>query len=415
MKEYVISEMGKMTKNITLEDYKDECLFKTPADVHEFVRECGYRSGIVNNASSTYHYQESKEAYLLTVIRPTYACMERDLPKFKEGVDRILEGIAGNDELTDIQKAMLIHDRLIIQCKYDDADINEKMATDAHSGWGALVDHDAVCSGYASAYCYLLEQVGIKSEFCPSVELDHVWNIVYIDDVPYHVDVTWDDMSTYSKGYVSHENFLVSSDKLYETHIANDYPTYPKEKKFDHYFWQDSKAEFQLFNGSVYYIDNDKETLNEWQGEDSVTLLKIKDTWGRYDKKGFNYSTLTNDGERLLYSLSDAIYAYDTDSGVSEVVYQPVELDQVENGSIYGFEYSEGEYLCDISDMPLLACEIEAIEHTLTAQTAWKYGMIGVATIVFMFVAVNIRKRKQKRKLRRKNNEETDIGRIEEV
>ena len=37
MKEYVISEMGKMTKNITLEDYKEECLFKTPADVHEFV------------------------------------------------------------------------------------------------------------------------------------------------------------------------------------------------------------------------------------------------------------------------------------------------------------------------------------------------------------------------------------------
>ena len=112
-----------------------------------------------------------------------------------------------------------------------------------------MLKHKAVCGGYADAYSYLMNKIGIKTEYVGSEELDHGWNIVVINNKPYYVDVTWDDCHM---NYIEHDNFLRSYDGFVKTgHTASDYSlsynrTPINDTTYDEYYWQDSYSEFLL-------------------------------------------------------------------------------------------------------------------------------------------------------------------------
>ncbi len=187
-----------------------------------------------------------------------------------------------SDRISDVKKALILHDRLAIKCEYDlelaaaeeekDNEENEDVvpAWDAgFTAYGALVEGSAVCQGYTEAYEYLLEQVGIKSEQCSSNLLNHVWNIVYINGIAYHVDVTWDDPvfededgNPISKpaDYIKHNNFLLSSEALFSNgHNKDnhyDYNFTPNNTTYDDYFWKGYHSESFIIGNDVYYFDN---------------------------------------------------------------------------------------------------------------------------------------------------------------
>ena len=264
-------------------------------------------------------------------------------------VKQILNGIKNNNNLSDVEKALLIHDRLAVLCEYE-----YHNADNQFDMYGALVNGSAVCQGYAEAYDYLLEQVGIESYICSSDALYHAWNIIYIDDEPYHVDVTWDDYAWQSGergavGVVVHDNFLRSSEGIYSTgHEADDYDTSPSDTTYDNYFWQNSETAFQLIGNEIYYIDNNAATLNCYS--DNSELCSVVDEWkmNAYSYWG-NNARLSSNGSSLFYSLSNKVYEYNLTSGLSEVIYEP-SLEQYT--CIYGFEYSDGYLVCDINNCP---------------------------------------------------------------
>lgn len=69
---------------------------------------------------------------------------------------------------------------------------------DLRNVYGALVLKKAVCAGYASAFLYLMQQLGIECMYVRgncSGEGRHGWNIVKLEGDYYHVDVTWGDNS----------------------------------------------------------------------------------------------------------------------------------------------------------------------------------------------------------------------------
>jgi len=203
---------------------------------------------------------------------------------FVNTVNKTISGL-NNTSLTDVQKALILHDRLAIICEYDVAAAEAleefKKANEgnsdavapwdaAFSAYGALVEGSAVCQGYAEAYEYLLEKVGIKSELCNSTLLNHVWNIVYINGISYHVDVTWDDPVWVDENgnylskptdYIEHNNFLLSSLALHQNgHNKNnsyDYNFTPSDTTYDNYFWKDCHCEtFLIGNGLYHYNEN---------------------------------------------------------------------------------------------------------------------------------------------------------------
>lgn len=396
LKEYIISEMWDFTEKINTEDqsFDEDALFETTEEMAEFLRQCRYCVDNVGSYQYTFTYYKDICRYRLCDIIPEYNCKPEDMRRMQEEAGKLLEGLS-DDRLSDVQKALLVHDRLIANCEYYyQADGDEEYSV-IHRAYGAIVNKSAVCAGYAKAYRYLLEQLGIRCEYIISKELDHAWNIVYIDDVPYHVDTTWDDLKEDVVGYVKHENFLVSSKKFYERgHEADDYNTLPNSTQYDNYFWVDTISEFQLLDGKIYYIDRDDAVLKVWANGRHRKLCSVADKWKKHEER-LNFSLLANDGEEILYSISDAIYSYNTDTCKSKLVYQPEGMESAEQ-SIYGFTYADGEYICELSDEPPAPADKRRVEKMPETEALNDIAVVILA--VFMGIISTVDKKIRSRK-----------------
>lgn len=112
--------------------------------------------------------------------------------EFEAAAGTIVDGAASQEGAGEKEK--YVHDALIEKADYVlSAPMNQ-------SAYSALVDGDTVCAGYARAFQYLLQQLGIPCYYCTGYSgEEHAWNIVKIDGAYYNADVTWDDTdpSTY--------------------------------------------------------------------------------------------------------------------------------------------------------------------------------------------------------------------------
>lgn len=274
--------------------------------------------------------------------------------KMKENADKLLLGIENNFALSDEYKALLLHDRLCVHSEYpfytDITDVE-------HTAYGALVNGSSVCQGYAMAYMYLLNRVGIRNYYVSSDKLNHAWNIVYIDGKPYHVDVAFDDINWETdkddrnvQGALNHNNFLRSTRGLKsEQHNVNDFDSTPQDTKYDNYYWQNSHSEFQLVGNKIYYIDSKNEALM-CVGKNEA-LASVKDQWvaGENAHWAGNFSRLSSAGGELFFSTSDSIYKYTVTSGETEKIYSPYLHDKF---SIYGLTYQNGKLVYDANTAP---------------------------------------------------------------
>ena len=88
----------------------------------------------------------------------------------------------------DYDREKFVHDQLIERISYNEsADMNQ-------SAYSALVKGQTVCAGYARAFQYIMQQLGIPCYYCTGFAgEDHAWNIVELSDGFYNVDTTWDD------------------------------------------------------------------------------------------------------------------------------------------------------------------------------------------------------------------------------
>lgn len=112
--------------------------------------------------------------------------LESAKASFHENADQILAGaqnLSGNYE-----KEKFVHDALLDRVSYNlGAEMNQ-------SAYSALVNGQTVCAGYARAFQYILQQLGIPCYYCTGYAGEgHAWNIVALDDGYYNVDTTWDD------------------------------------------------------------------------------------------------------------------------------------------------------------------------------------------------------------------------------
>ena len=89
---------------------------------------------------------------------------------------------------TSYEREKYVHDALIEKVDYvASAPMNQ-------SAYSALVNGKTVCAGYARAYQYMMQQLGMPCYYCTGYAGErHAWNIVGLDDGYYNVDATWDD------------------------------------------------------------------------------------------------------------------------------------------------------------------------------------------------------------------------------
>ncbi len=92
-----------------------------------------------------------------------------------------------DENMSDYEKLKFFHDYLVLNTESDDDNPY------ADSVYGALVQKKALCEGFAKAFSYLCNLAGIENMIVTGyTSVDHMWNMVKLEDNWYHVDVGWD-------------------------------------------------------------------------------------------------------------------------------------------------------------------------------------------------------------------------------
>lgn len=292
----------------------------------------------------TSEYKIYSQSNICAFIKAKYiskAKYEASLKEFNENTEYLLRGLK-TSKLSDEDKILLVHDRIAAWCEYDYTNYDRGTITKTdRRAFGVIVNKTAVCAGYARAFNFLIEKLGISSEYVSSEKLNHAWNIVTLNNGKrYHVDVTWDD--TRCVGEVEHDNLLRSTKGIVSTnHNASDFDSSPKDTTYDSYYWQKSEAEIQYFNGALYYVDKTNGNIVKRTNgaEKTVTCVDARwvnsETGGRYI---YCLSKLCSDDSYVYFTTPDSVCSIDARGNV-EKVWSP----DLPNGyGIYGFSLSDG-------------------------------------------------------------------------
>lgn len=130
----------------------------------------------------------------------------------------------GNNTYDNIK---MVHDYLVENIEYDTTLSKENI----YNIYGAMINHEAVCEGYARSFKYLMDSMGIpctlvigKGTNSEGRTENHAWNYVQIDDTWYALDSTWDDPVTMT-GWVSQSSkyryFLKGANDFLKDHIPS--------------------------------------------------------------------------------------------------------------------------------------------------------------------------------------------------
>lgn len=107
--------------------------------------------------------------------------------------------------MTDFEKEIQIIKYLVENVTYDVDELanDSHFINDSYKAYGALVNHKAVCSGYAKAFDLMAKMCGLSTTVVTGEAINsasqngpHAWNQIYLDGEWYNVDVTFEDPIT---------------------------------------------------------------------------------------------------------------------------------------------------------------------------------------------------------------------------
>lgn len=123
--------------------------------------------------------------------------------KIKQATQEILSKASGK---SDYDKILIIHDYLVENVSYEETISKNNI----FNIYGTLVNKESVCEGYAKAFKYLMDQVGVKTIVVIGTATDskgnsqnHAWNYVNLNNEWYAIDATWDDPIIIGGGWLT--------------------------------------------------------------------------------------------------------------------------------------------------------------------------------------------------------------------
>ncbi len=368
-----------------LSAYLAECFeqYSSDIDMTGFVNKYGWdKAKTVDKITKAYYSHPEfffvKNEFLYSVyndkvqsLQFEYVFKKKDLEAARKLLDaeasKIVEGIT--DDMSDIDKALYVHDHIILQCRYDTSKNN-------YSAYNCLVDKSCVCQGYTLAYEYILNNLlGIECTAVYSNSQNHIWNYVKIGDNWYHVDLTQDDIldsyggKSYDRyGCVLHDNFLMSDTRCKESSdlhrnwiIAGDLPA-ASDTSFDNAFWTDVTGALCFNDGSYYYMSYDGKdssgkritTLCRYDlaSRNTKKLTRLKCSW--YVTRSNSSPEVSDYGSRvyttsfscpafvngkIYFNSNKSVYSYNIRTKKLKKIYT---LNKSEDQQIFGLTAAEG-------------------------------------------------------------------------
>ncbi len=147
--------------------------------------------------------------------------------------------------MSDYEKEIAIHDYLVRNVSYDHEaaqknNTDGRMIDEAYNVLGVFIKKRAVCWGIACAFKLLCNACELKSivvigKTNSQRDTNHAWNIVKLDEVAYHVDVTWDIKE---KGDIAFcYDYFNMDDRLLRFDHGWDTSVYPKCEDIDENYY----------------------------------------------------------------------------------------------------------------------------------------------------------------------------------
>lgn len=253
---------------------------------------------------------------------------------FHQKVNEIITGIPVNCN-SQYEIALYLHDYLVDHVTYS-------LEGNHDSAYSALVHGEAACYGYSKAYQYLLTLAGVrartiigKSVDPDGKEIGHAWNQVWIDDICYYTDVTWDDwdftgihayflcsQKMFSKEHVPDINFILPdcSHAINYHEVSSGYGAAnlnkhsKPEEAAQHFVMTSQKGKTAVFSCEIRFDGNFASWLNTWIPDIARNLNLSKSTSFEYYYKDdvyyviltdTNYSKPTEEVTSITLNLSD--------------------------------------------------------------------------------------------------------------
>lgn len=286
----------------------------------------------------------------ITKVKITYKNTLEDakrmIAEYNAKADEIISCTITND-MTDMEKALKLHDYLVLHTKYD---LGHQMNPDSDgiTSYDIICNNAGVCQGYAQAYKDLLRRAGVESIMVSSDDMNHAWNMVKIDDNWYHVDVTWDDPVPDYEGRVKHTYFMMSDETAKtrgEVHYNwNSGGITADDNRYDNMFWSNVSSEIFMYNGKWYYIDNDGvySNYNPQTNTVATDVCLFDGHWKTYgDDTSYwlgSYMSMIVSGDTVYYNTPDLIFSMRLDGSWKQSVQyvNPIQIDDKPEGYVYG-------------------------------------------------------------------------------
>lgn len=227
------------------------------------------------------------------------------------------ECIAGiSSEASDYEKIKYVYEYLINTTDYDAESPNNQNIQ------SALLGHNSVCAGYSKAFQYILHRMGM---FCTYITgkttdgSDHGWNMVRIDGVYYHVDVTWGDPVFVNAGAeetssVMNYNYLCCTDEeIYQTHIPDVEVPLPECTDDSYNYYKRNNLYYESFDYNTIY----NALMNSVWADQPYIVMKFgsREAYDSARYELFENGMLNDAGQYLMevYGASSWNYRYQTD------------------------------------------------------------------------------------------------------
>lgn len=189
------------------------------------------------------------------------AALERK-QEIERAVEELIRSAPDTDD--DYEKVKYVYETLILQTDYD------MTSRENQNIYSVFVGHASVCQGYAKAFQYLLNRLGLECALVQGKVREtgegHAWNLVKADGDFYYVDATWGDISYQSSErragmeseetlpQISYDYLCITTEQLSRTHVLDGTTRMPEcVAAADNYYVREG----------ALFLDYDREQLAE--------------------------------------------------------------------------------------------------------------------------------------------------------
>lgn len=285
-------------------------------------------SNVIKSVTMQYDYSKAQ----VVVMRTEY----------EAAIAEIVSGAPADG--SDFDKLLYLHDHFITNYSYD----RSLTIRDAYT---FFKQKTGVCQAYMLALIATAKQLGIESVPVTSDAMMHAWNLVKLDGVWYHIDLTWDDNGTLPTE-ISYRYFLQSDAGLaaidagksdsnrHHSWTAAETAT---DERYDAVVWRGASAPLVKANGAYYCVvhptEPQKTRGSVYWGANVLEMAPLAAIGGGHWMSGESsfytdcFSGLVALDGVLYYNAANTIYLHDLATGIV----QPYLISLPTGTYIYGF------------------------------------------------------------------------------